>query len=95
MIPIQIEAGLAFALEGAHDCVIGFGGGSPLDSAKAIAVLAVHGGHMRDYKTPHLQQQAGLPIIACDTDFARRCDCISAVPVASICLPCALARPNA
>jgi alcohol dehydrogenase class IV len=63
----SIEAGLAFALEGSHDCVVGFGGGSPLDSAKAIAVLAVHGGRMADYKTPHLQQQAGLPIIAIPT----------------------------
>ena len=63
----SIEAGLAFAREGEHDCVIGFGGGSPIDSAKAIAVLAVHGGRMRDYKAPHLQDAPGLPIIAIPT----------------------------
>jgi alcohol dehydrogenase class IV len=56
-----------FLLEGDHDSVIGFGGGSPIDSAKAIAVLAVHGGNMRDYKTPHVQNEPGLPIIAIPT----------------------------
>lgn len=63
----SIDAGLAFARDGAHDCVIGFGGGSPLDSAKAIAMLHVHGGRMRDYKAPHLQDAPGLPIIAIPT----------------------------
>lgn len=63
----SIEAGLAFALAGDHDCVVGFGGGSPIDSAKAIAVLAVHGGRMSDYKAPHQQQAAGWPIIAIPT----------------------------
>ena len=47
--------------------MIGLGGGSPIDSAKAMAVLAVHGGKMRDYKAPHVQDEAGLPIIAIPT----------------------------
>lgn len=63
----SIEAGVAFLAEGEHDCVIGFGGGSPLDSAKAIAVLGRHGGAMARYKTPHLQDAPGLPIIAIPT----------------------------
>ena len=63
----SIDAGLAFAKGGRHDCVIGFGGGSPLDSAKAIALLARHGGRMRDYKAPHIQDAPGLPIIAIPT----------------------------
>lgn len=63
----SIKAGVAFLAEGRHDCVIGFGGGSPLDSAKAIAVLSQVGGHMRDLKTPHLQDAPGLPIIAVPT----------------------------
>ncbi|WP_070152802.1 iron-containing alcohol dehydrogenase [Sphingobium phenoxybenzoativorans] len=63
----SIESALAFLLEGDHDCVVGFGGGSPIDSAKAIAVLAVHGGRCRDYKAPHLQDMPGLPIIAIPT----------------------------
>ena len=63
----SIDAGVAFLKEGDHDCVIGFGGGSPLDSAKAIAVLGTLGGAMRDYKVPHVQDLPGLPIIAIPT----------------------------
>lgn len=63
----SIEAGLAFAREGDHDCVIGFGGGSPLDSAKAIAMLTVHGGPMRNYRAPHVQDVPGLPVIGIPT----------------------------
>ena len=63
----SIEAGLEALQAGDHDCVIGFGGGSPLDSAKAIAMLAVHGGGMADYKVPHVQDAPGLPVIAIPT----------------------------
>ena len=63
----SIDAGVAFLHEGEHDCVIGFGGGSPLDSAKAIALLGKHGGAMRDYKAPHVQDTPGLPVIAIPT----------------------------
>jgi alcohol dehydrogenase class IV len=63
----SIETGLAFIQAGAHDCVVGFGGGSPMDSAKAIAVLAVHGGPVSAYKVPHVQDAPGLPIIAIPT----------------------------
>ena len=63
----SINDGLAFLREANHDCVIGFGGGSPIDSSKAIAVLAVHGGKMPDYKSPHIQDAPGLPIIAVPT----------------------------
>lgn len=63
----SIERAKAFLKEADHDCVIGFGGGSPIDSAKAIAVLAVHGGACQDYKAPHIQDEPGLPIIAVPT----------------------------
>lgn len=62
-----VEAGVAFLKDGEHDCVIGLGGGSSIDTAKAIAVLAVHGGKMREYKAPHNQSASGLPIIAIPT----------------------------
>lgn len=51
----SVDAGVAYLLEGDHDCVVGFGGGSPLDSAKAIALLGNFGGAMADYKAPHVQ----------------------------------------
>lgn len=63
----SIERALAALQDGEHDCVIGFGGGSPIDSAKAVAVLAAHGGACRDYKAPHVQDAPGLPVIAIPT----------------------------
>ncbi len=63
----SIDAGVTFLKAGAHDCVVGFGGGSPIDSAKAIALLALHGGAMADYKAPHVQDAPGLPVIAIPT----------------------------
>ena len=47
-----IEAGVAAFAKRTYDCLIGFGGGSPIDTAKAIAMLAAGGGKMRDYKVP-------------------------------------------
>src|SRR3954453_8287212 len=63
----SVEAGLAALRAGDFDCVLGFGGGSPIDSAKAIAVLGRHGGAMNDYKAPRQMDQPGLPIIAVPT----------------------------
>ena len=63
----SIEAGLAALRAANHDCVVGFGGGSSIDTAKAMAVLAVHGGSISAYKTPHLQDTPGLPIFAIPT----------------------------
>jgi alcohol dehydrogenase class IV len=64
---VSIDRGVTFLKQGRHDCVVGFGGGSPLDSAKAIALLAAHGGAMADYKAPHVQDIPGLPVIAIPT----------------------------
>ncbi len=63
----SVDAALAALEAGDYDCVVGFGGGSPMDTAKAVAVLARHGGPMRRYKAPHLQDEAGLPVIAIPT----------------------------
>lgn len=45
----QVRQGTAQAREVGADLVIGFGGGSPLDAAKAIAALAANGGDPLDY----------------------------------------------
>ena len=63
----SVEAALAALQAGDFDCVVGFGGGSPMDTAKAVAVLARHGGQMRDYKAPRQQDEPGLPIVAIPT----------------------------
>lgn len=62
-----VEQGVAFLKSGHHDCIIGFGGGSPIDTAKAISVLARFGGPLRNFKAPHLQEVPGLPILAVPT----------------------------
>ncbi len=49
------------------DCVIALGGGSPIDTAKAMTILAQGGGNIQDYKVPHQANQSGLPIIAIPT----------------------------
>lgn len=50
------------------DVVVGIGGGSPLDLAKAVAVLATHEGTAREYaiKQKSLQRR-GLPFVALPT----------------------------
>ena len=63
----SVEAALSALRTGDHDCVVGFGGGSPMDTAKAVAVLARFGGPMARYKAPHIQDTAGLPIVAIPT----------------------------
>jgi alcohol dehydrogenase class IV len=63
----SIQQGIAFLRGGRHDCVVGFGGGSPLDTAKAIAVFSDLPGAIRDYRAPHSQDAPGLPIIAIPT----------------------------
>lgn len=62
-----IEAGTAIFAEGRYDCIIGFGGGSPMDTAKAIAILAAVGGHVRSQKAPHAADQAACPVICIPT----------------------------
>ena len=70
-VPDPTVASVAAALEvlrgGDHDCVIGLGGGSPIDTAKMVAVLARHDATPQALKFPHLQDEAGLPIIAIPT----------------------------
>jgi alcohol dehydrogenase class IV len=62
----SVYAALAMLRAGDYDCVVALGGGSSLDTAKAVAVLAVQGGIMRDYKVPR-RVDSGLPIIAIPT----------------------------
>jgi alcohol dehydrogenase class IV len=50
-----------------YDCLIALGGGSAIDSAKAIALLATHQGIMRDYKVPRIINEQSIPVIAIPT----------------------------
>ncbi len=70
-----IENGVAVLKAGNYDCLIGFGGGSPIDTAKAMAVLATCGGRMRDYKVPAQADRADLPVIAIPTTAGTGSEC--------------------
>lgn len=56
----------AFTASGA-DCLIALGGGSPMDVAKAVGVLAKFGGAITDYEGAHLVPGAIIPLIAIPT----------------------------
>ncbi len=62
-----VRAGVAVLKAGQFDCLIGFGGGSPMDTAKAIAILAAGGQHLRDWKAPALANIQALPLICVPT----------------------------
>lgn len=62
----SVDAALASYRGGDFDSLVALGGGSSLDTAKAVAVLALRSGPMRDYKVPHPLDD-GLPVVAIPT----------------------------
>ena len=49
------------------DLIVGIGGGSPIDTAKCIAVLLTNGGHPRDWEDFGALQHDPIPVIAIPT----------------------------
>ncbi len=70
-----IETGVGVLKRGHFDCLIGFGGGSPIDTAKAMTILSAGGGKMRDYKVPVQADAAALPLIAIPTTAGTGSEC--------------------
>ncbi|WP_299151985.1 iron-containing alcohol dehydrogenase [uncultured Acinetobacter sp.] len=71
----SIEAGVVKVRSGQYDSIIAVGGGSPIDSAKAISILGKFGGEIRDYKFPRQVNETGLPIIAIPTTAGTGSEC--------------------
>jgi len=62
----NVKEGAAMANTSHADLIIALGGGSPIDAAKGIAVVAKQGGSVRDYATKTICENC-LPIIAIPT----------------------------
>ena len=62
-----VDAGLHVFKSAEYDCIIGLGGGSPMDTAKAISFMSVNAGHVRDYKAPTQIDVCGPPVILIPT----------------------------
>jgi len=62
-----VETGARRLAEGGFDSLVAIGGGSSIDTAKAMSILAANGGQMRDYKVPAEIPKAGPPIVAIPT----------------------------
>lgn len=59
-----VEAGAAAAKAVGADILVAIGGGSPLDTAKAIRILVSEGGELRDYEGYNLLQRPLIPLVA-------------------------------
>ena len=63
----NVQEGAEIAKRIQPDCLLAIGGGSPIDCAKAIAVVARQGGAARDYEGPHKIGTDVIPLIAIPT----------------------------
>jgi alcohol dehydrogenase class IV len=67
-----IDAGVTRMIDDDFDCLIAFGGGSPMDTAKAMNILAAARRtdpdvHIREFKLPASADVTALPLIAIPT----------------------------
>lgn len=63
----NVQQGAEIARRFGPDCLVALGGGSPIDCAKAIAVLAFQGGAVRDYEGRDKIGADVLPLVAVPT----------------------------
>lgn len=63
----EVHKGLAEYLDSGCNAVLGIGGGSPVDAAKAIALLSTNGGHISDYEGVDKIERPLPPLVAIPT----------------------------
>lgn len=61
---IEVEQGAKAYLEAECDAVLAIGGGSPIDAAKGVAILATNGGKIGDYEGVNKVEKPLPPMIA-------------------------------
>ncbi|MBS3942682.1 MAG: iron-containing alcohol dehydrogenase [Dethiobacter sp.] len=65
---LNVEKGAGIVMDFGADTIIALGGGSPIDCAKSIGVLAGHGGsRIKDYEGRGKVQKPNIPLIAIPT----------------------------
>lgn len=62
-----VATGVVAYMSGKHDSLVSLGGGSPIDTAKAIGMLVANGGRARDYKVPNAPTKMGPTHVAIPT----------------------------
>lgn len=62
-----VDAGLKLFRESKSDVVVAVGGGSPIDTAKAISIMATNPGAIHDYMGIGKVQNPGIPLVAIPT----------------------------
>jgi alcohol dehydrogenase len=62
-----VEKATRMFIESDADCIIAFGGGSPIDVAKAAAIVAKYGGDITDYEGSGTVPGSVVPIVAIPT----------------------------
>ncbi|MBS1886975.1 MAG: iron-containing alcohol dehydrogenase [Actinobacteria bacterium] len=64
---VNVATGLEALRAAAADVVVAFGGGSVLDAAKMMTILAANEGPLREFRGYHRIPAAGIPLIAVPT----------------------------
>ena len=62
-----VENGAKIAKDNGVSFLVGFGGGSAIDAAKGISILAAQGGNLEDYYYPSSVKPPTLPVVAIPT----------------------------
>lgn len=75
-----VENGLEAMKEFDGNLIVAFGGGSTIDTAKAISVLYTNGGNIYDYHGRDKIEKPGVPLVAVPTTFGSGSD-VSAATV--------------
>lgn len=70
----QVEQGVQHYLQKQCDVIVGLGGGSPLDTAKGIAILVSNYGKIQDYEGCNLVTQPIPPLICVPTTAGSGAD---------------------
>jgi alcohol dehydrogenase len=82
----NVASGAEIAREAGNDCLIAIGGGSPIDCAKGMSIVAVHGGRIQDYRGVERVPGKVIPLITVPTTAGSG----SEITFSSVITDCAL-----